>query len=85
MKEDFINRIIKSISIAELDDIFSDIQVSALSVEDKAELYGMIYIMKRSVVLVEAIHFYILPLSNDNYVKTKMKKVIDAFEKGEPL
>ena len=85
MKKNFQDRIIVSISVNELDDVFEEVQKSLLSDEDKAELYGMMFVMKRTITILETIQLYILPLPDDNYIRSKIIKSINAFKKGEPL
>jgi len=84
-KDDFVKSIINSKTSNEVDELFTEIQVTRLSEADKNELFGMIHIMKRTVVIMEEIENYISPLPSDNYTRIRIEKAIEAFKKGTPL
>jgi len=80
-KDDFCKSIINTKSIIEIDDVFCDIQKSKLSDIDKNELFGMIHVMKKTVIFIETIENYISKLPDNNYIKKQFLNTINEFKR----
>jgi hypothetical protein len=80
-KDDFCKSIINTKSIMEIDDIFCDIQKSKLSDIDKNELFGMIHVMKKTVIFIETIENHTSKLPDNNYIKKQFLNTINEFKR----